>query len=99
MERTGLQQTWVRILLTVLTAAMMALIFFFSTEPAEKSDATSITIRNKGTRHGELRQIKNLVCNGKPLEQWFDKADLEKVVLAGSTRKFQKASKTNSAKK
>ena len=59
----------------------------------EKSDATSITIRNKGTRHGELRQIKDLMCDGKPLEQWFDKADLEKVVLAGSTRKFQKASK------
>ena len=41
MTHSGLQKTWVRILLTVMTAAMMALIFFFSTEPAEKSDATS----------------------------------------------------------
>ena len=41
MERRGLQQTWVRILLTVLTIAVMFLIFFFSTEPAERSDETS----------------------------------------------------------
>ncbi len=41
MERTGLQQTWVRILLTVLTLAVMVMIYLFSTEPAEKSDQTS----------------------------------------------------------
>lgn len=41
MERQGLQRTRVRILLTVLTAAVMFLIFFFSTEPAERSDETS----------------------------------------------------------
>ena len=39
--QSRLQRMWVRILLTVLTAAMMTLIFFFSTEPAERSDATS----------------------------------------------------------
>ncbi len=41
MAKSGLQKTWVRILLTVLTLALMAVIFFFSTETAEKSDATS----------------------------------------------------------
>jgi VanZ family protein len=41
MERTGLQRTWVRILLTVLTLAVMGMIFFFSTETAEQSDETS----------------------------------------------------------
>ncbi len=41
---TGLQRTWVRITLTALTAAMMLLIFFFSTETAERSDKTSGTI-------------------------------------------------------
>lgn len=41
MERTGLQRTWARILLTVLTLAVMAVIFLFSTESAERSDATS----------------------------------------------------------
>ncbi len=41
MEQSGLQKTWVRILLTFLTAAMMTLIFLFSTEPAERSDQTS----------------------------------------------------------
>ncbi len=41
MERTGLQRTWVRILLTSLTLAVMLMIFLFSTENAERSDATS----------------------------------------------------------
>ena len=41
MERTGWQQTWVRIMTTVLTVAMMVLIFCFSTEDAEHSDRTS----------------------------------------------------------
>ena len=43
MERTGLQRPWVRILLTVLTLAVMGMIFLFSTESAEKSDETSGT--------------------------------------------------------
>ena len=30
MEQTGWQRTWVRVLLTILTAAVMLLIFFFS---------------------------------------------------------------------
>ena len=41
MERTGLQRTWVRMLLTFLTLAVMMMIFVFSTENAERSDATS----------------------------------------------------------
>ena len=41
MERTGLQRTWARILLTALTIAVMGMIFFFSSETAEKSDETS----------------------------------------------------------
>ena len=41
MENSGLQRTWIRILLTVLTAALMAQIFCFSMETAERSDATS----------------------------------------------------------
>ncbi len=44
MERTGWQLTWVRILTTALTAAMMVLIFLFSTEDAEHSDRTSGSI-------------------------------------------------------
>ncbi len=41
MERTGLQSKRARSLLTVLTVAVMILIFCFSMEPAEKSDETS----------------------------------------------------------
>ena len=43
MERTGWQRTWVRVLLTTLTAAVMLLIFFFSNETADRSDRTSGT--------------------------------------------------------
>ena len=39
-----MQKTWVRILTTVLTLSVMAMIFFFSTEEAEQSDQTSGTI-------------------------------------------------------
>ena len=41
MERGGWQRTWVRILMTAMTVAAMALIFCFSTEPADQSDVTS----------------------------------------------------------
>ena len=41
MKNSGQGKTWARILLTVLTAAVMVLIFYFSTETAEHSDATS----------------------------------------------------------
>lgn len=41
MEKGKMQRTWVRILLTALTLAVMVLIFFFSTETAEESDETS----------------------------------------------------------
>ena len=44
MERTGWQRTWVRVLLTTLTAAVMLLIFFFSNETADRSDRTSGTL-------------------------------------------------------
>ena len=42
--RTGWQQNWVRILLTVLTLSMMVLIFFFSAEDAEQSNHTSAVV-------------------------------------------------------
>ena len=41
MTRSGWQRTWVRILTTLLTAAVMVMIFGFSTENAEKSDHRS----------------------------------------------------------
>ena len=41
MKGSAWHKAWVRILLTGLTLAMMVLIFFFSTENAEKSDKTS----------------------------------------------------------
>ena len=41
MTRTGWQKTWVRILTTSMTIAMMVLIFCFSMEDAEQSDRTS----------------------------------------------------------
>lgn len=41
MKRTGWQRTWVRVLFTTMTAAVMLLIFFFSTETADRSDRTS----------------------------------------------------------
>ncbi len=40
MER-GWRRTWIRVVLTTMTAAVMLLIFFFSTESAERSDRTS----------------------------------------------------------
>ena len=41
MKRTGWQKTWVRILTTALTIAMMAVIFGFSMENADRSNQTS----------------------------------------------------------
>ena len=41
MTATGWQRSWVRILTTLLTAAVMVMIFAFSTEDAEHSDRTS----------------------------------------------------------
>ena len=49
MERTGWQKTWVRILTTGLTFAVMALIFCFSMEDAEQSNETSGTISREVT--------------------------------------------------
>ena len=50
MEGKGLQKTWVRILLTILTAAVMIMIFLFSTETAEESDETSGNITSQVIR-------------------------------------------------
>ena len=36
-----MQKTWVRILTTLTTLGLMVMIFCFSTQPAEQSDATS----------------------------------------------------------
>lgn len=41
MNRSGWQQTWVRILTTVLTLCMMAVIFALSGQDSERSDYTS----------------------------------------------------------
>ncbi len=41
MERTGWQRTSVRIITTVMTIAVMAMIYCFSAEDAEQSDRTS----------------------------------------------------------
>ena len=41
MVRTGWQQTWVRIITTILTLCVMTVIFAFSTQNAERSDNTS----------------------------------------------------------
>lgn len=46
MTGTGWQQTRVRILTTVLTLCMMAVIFAFSTQDADRSDRTSGFISN-----------------------------------------------------
>ena len=50
MERTGWQRTWVRVLLTTMTAAVMLLIFIFSNETADKSDRTSGTFARVAIR-------------------------------------------------
>ena len=42
-----MHKAWVRILTTGITLAMMVLIFFFSTEPAEESDVTSGVIATR----------------------------------------------------
>ena len=47
MTGTGWQRSWVRILTTLLTAAVMVMIFAFSTEDAEHSDRTSGMISRK----------------------------------------------------
>ena len=39
-----------------------------------------------------------MACDGRTIEEWFEKADLEKVVLAGSSRRFIKK-RTKSKKK
>lgn len=46
MVRTGWQQTWVRVLTTVLTFIVMAMIFNLSMQTAERSDSTSGFISN-----------------------------------------------------
>ena len=47
MRQTGWQKRWVRLLTTLLTAAVMVMIFAFSTEDAEHSDRTSGMISRK----------------------------------------------------
>jgi len=46
MTVSGWQRTWVRILTTVLTIAMLLIIFFFSMENAENSDRRSGVFAN-----------------------------------------------------
>lgn len=44
MEKTGWQRRWVRVLTTLLTLAVMVMIFCFSMQDADHSDRTSGTI-------------------------------------------------------
>lgn len=60
MTGTGWQRSWVRILTTLLTAAVMVMIFAFSTEDAEHSDRTSglISRRVLSIIHPEYEQLE-----------------------------------------
>ena len=60
MTGTGCQRSWVRILTTLLTAAVMVMIFAFSTEDAEHSDRTSglISRRVLSIIHPEYEQLE-----------------------------------------
>ncbi len=60
MTETGWQRSWVRILTTLLTAALMVMIFAFSTEDAEHSDRTSglISRRVLSIIHPEYEQLE-----------------------------------------
>ena len=59
MTRTGWQTHWVRIVTTLLTIAVMVMIFCFSTENAEHSDRRSgvISIRIVRIFHPEYEQM------------------------------------------
>ena len=59
MKQTGWQKSWVRILTTLLTAAVMIMIFTFSTEDAEHSDRTSGLISRQvlSIIHPEYEQL------------------------------------------
>ena len=60
MTATGWQRSWVRILTTLLTAAVMVMIFAFSTEDAEHSDRTSglISKRVLSIFHPDYEQLE-----------------------------------------
>ena len=60
MTETGWQRSWVRILTTLLTAAVMVMIFAFSTEDAEHSDRTSGLISRSvmSIIHPEYEQLE-----------------------------------------
>ena len=59
MTRTGWQKTWVRMATTLLTAAVMIMIFFFSTENGNESDRRSGVISMAVIRliHPEYEQM------------------------------------------
>ena len=60
MTETGWQRSWVRIMTTLLTAAVMVMIFAFSTEDAEHSDRTSGLISRSvmSIIHPEYEQLE-----------------------------------------
>lgn len=60
MTETGWQKSWVRVLTTLLTAAVMVIIFAFSTEDAEHSDRTSgmISRRVLSIIHPDFEQLE-----------------------------------------
>ena len=59
MTKTGWQNSWVRIVTTLLTAAVMVMIFCFSMENAETSDQTSGVISEQIIKviHPEYEQL------------------------------------------
>ena len=60
MTRYGWQSSWIRILTTLLTVAVMVMIFYFSTEDAEKSDRRSGVIADMLVRmiHSDYEQMQ-----------------------------------------
>ena len=59
MTKTGWQNSWVRIVTTLLTAAVMVMIFCFSMENAETSDQTSGVISEQVIKviHPDYEQL------------------------------------------
>ena len=62
MTKSGWQGTWVRIVTTVLTLALLVMIFCFSMETAEDSDKTSGTVSLKIVRvlHSDYDQMEEV---------------------------------------
>ena len=62
MKRTGWQNPWVRVITTLMTVAVLFMIFFFSMEDAERSDRRSgmISVRIIPVFHPDYGQLDEL---------------------------------------